>query len=412
MKYILLFFILISTTTLAQEWEHVSKFEGETGRFDDIHYYNRTIATTGMNTRYVAFSTDKGKNWVQKFVPSDGGRSLKLVNDSTAIVSNLTYGNMYRTTDLGDTWDEIIIQDTSFNGACGMTIYNDSTIFGVGTFYHGATLIKSTDYGLTWETKDLNHLASGLVDIKFYNEDIGIATGTSETGAVVLRTTDAGESWGLVHKTQGEEEYAWKIDFTNDSSHTFISVQALVDPTTVILKSSDMGATWSEIEHPYTQIQGICFWDKMNGAIGGWGLPILNTTDGGQTWVEDKNLVNQAINRFLKYDKITFAIGANLFINDDIHSSIEVPAPHSNKNLDISVFSNQNKTVVNITANNQDQIHYYIYDLNGNVLKSRVLVYLEKGINSIDLDNELTRGVYFISLLNNEGIYKHKFMVE
>lgn len=370
------------------------------------------MAAIGMSTDQILISKDAGQTWNKKEIPSRGGRSLKVMKDSVILVSNLTYSKIYRSIDFANSWSEISISDTLFKGACGMTTYNDSTIFGVGTFFYDATLIKSTDYGLTWEVKDLNHLASGLVDIKFYNENIGIATGTSETGAVVLRTTNAGGTWNLVHKTHGEEEYGWKIDFTNDSSYTFISVQAMVDTTTVILKSSDMGATWTEIKHPYTQIQGICFWDEMNGAIGGWGMPIYHTKDGGQTWVEQAGTGGQQINKFVKYENKTFATGENLFVNKDTKSSIEAPVLHNNKNLDINVVSNQNNTTINITANNQDQIHYYIYDLNGNVLKSRELVYLDKGQNSIDLGNELTRGVYFLSLLNNEGIYKQKFLVE
>ncbi len=411
MKYIFLFIILFSNYSLAQHWEYVSGLQTQVNRHDDIHFVENLVCIVGSNSDSTYISKDKGVTWNAIPNPSTSMRSVKFFNEKIGIIGSLRR-SIYRTVDGGDNWKEIVIKDTSFTGVCGMTIYNDSTIFGVGTFHFGASALKSMDYGLTWEVKDLNHLASGLVDIKFYNENIGIATGTSETGAVVLRTTDAGESWDLVHKTQGEDEYGWKIDFTNDSSHTFISVQAMVDPTTVILKSSDMGATWTEIEHPYTQIQGILFWDEMNGVIGGWNVNFLRTTNGGLDWKIVPGVGVQQINRIVRFEGNTYALGENLFVKKDTQSTIEAPAPHSNKNLDISVVSNQNKTVINITANNQDQIHYYIYDLNGNVLKSRVLVYLEKGINSIDLGNELTRGVYFLSLLNNEGIYKQKFMVE
>lgn len=410
MKYIFIFIILISTTTLAQEWELIPNLTPGQGRHDDIHFVDDLVCVVGNNSKNVYLSKDKGGTWSETLLEFSSMRSVKFFNEDIGIIGSLRRP-IYRTDDGGDSWKEIAITDTNYSGVCGLTIYNDSTIFGVGTYFYWAQLLKSTDYGLTWETKDLRHLASGLVDIKFYNENIGIATGTSETGAVVIRTTDGGDSWSLVHKTQGEQEYGWKIDFTNDSSFTFISVQAMVDPTTVILKSSDMGATWTEIEHKYTQIQGICFWDEMNGVIGGWGMSIYNTSDGGGTW-DEVPATGTNVNRFVRYEEDTYALGEYLMVKKDTQSTIEAPATHSNKNLDISVVSNQNKTVINLTANNQDQIHYYIYDLNGNVLKSRELVYLDKGLNSINLGNELTRGVYFISLLNNEGIYKQKFMVE
>lgn len=410
MKYTFLFIILFSTFSFAQEWELIPNLTPGQGRHDDIHFVGDLVCIVGNNSKNVYLSKNKGETWSETLLEFSSMRSVKFFNEKIGIIGSLRRP-IYRTDDGGDSWEEIAITDTNYSGVCGLTIYNDSTIFGVGTYFYWAQLLKSTDFGLTWETKDLSHLASGLVDIKFYNENIGIATGTSESGAVVIRTTDAGETWDLVHKTQGEQEYGWKIDFTNDSSHTFISVQSMVNPTTVILKSSDMGGTWTEIEHQYTQIQGICFWDEMNGVIGGWGMPILATTDGGETW-DKVPATGSNVNRFVRYGGNTYALGEYLMVKKDTQSSIENPQVDYEQNLDISVVSNQNKTVINLTANNQDQIHYYIYDLNGNVLKSRELVYLDKGQNSIDLGIELTRGVYFLSLLNNEGIYKQKFMVE
>ncbi len=413
MKTIIILIALLSCTfnyLHSQDWLPMENSLHFNTRCDDMSFIGSHGWAVNSHRDTVYKTTDYGETWESVGVLLGYLRSVEFLSKDIGFAGAFRNG-IYRTSDGGNTWDTIPVLDTNFHGICGIHITKDSTIFAVGTYFRSALILRSIDLGLTWEVTNLNDEIEGLVDVRFYNNNEGIAVGTGFDGGVVYRTSDGGDSWNLVYNTGVSDEWGWKIDLTVDEKFTFVSVQNLTADSTSILKSSDKGLTWTEIRHPYTDIQGICFWDEMNGAIGGWRLPIYETTDGGVTWKEIP-LGNANVNRFLKFDDFTLAGGVVMFKRTKNPTSVDIEDYTTNKNLDINISVDNSDVEVRINAKKPDQILYSVYDISGRVLISKKLEYLNEGNNSFNLDTQLKRGVYFLSLLNVEGIYKEKFLVE
>ena len=407
---ILIVALSTQTTTFSQSWQRVEDSKRFQGRCDDMSFVDNYgwLVTSVTDTLYK--STDYGVTWenIGKF--SGRLRSIEFLNKDIGLMGNLEAG-LYRTTDGGMNWDTIPIEHPNFTGVCGIHFTEDSTFYATGTYYKSALIMKSEDLGLTWEITDLGEFSDGLVEVVFYDNNIGLLTGTNENGAVIFRTTDAGDSWDIVYESKVEDEWGWKIDFTDDGKFTFVSVESFNTDSTVIVKSSDKGITWTEIKHPYTSIQGISFWDEMNGIIGGWRLPIIETTDGGQSWVEIENTEDANINRIIRFDDYILASGNKLHKRTEKPTTILDNNIPIFKNLDIEVSSVDGAVELNIKASYNDQIVYSIYDINGSVIVSKQLEYLVVGDNMIKLPPTFKKGVYFINLLNVEGVYRGKFLV-
>src|SRR5438552_1810508 len=79
-----------------------------------------------------------------------------------------------------------------------------------------ARMIKSTDGGATWASRDLAPLATTLVDVYFTSATDGLAVGSIgafpyESRAVVLQTADGGDTWQQRYLGNRLEEWGWKI---------------------------------------------------------------------------------------------------------------------------------------------------------------------------------------------------------
>lgn len=409
--YLLLTLVILVGTAYTQEWEPMQNSVHFGNRCDDMFFIDNIGWAINSNKDTVFKTTNSGETWGTSGVLNGYLRSIEFLSKDIGFVGAFRNG-IYRTSDGGASWDTIPIKDSTFRGICGIHIRKDSTIFAVGTYFFSALIMKSKDLGLTWTITDLSDEIKGLVDVKFYDNEVGLISGTGKNGAVIYRTSDGGDTWNLVYDTGVSDELGWKIDFTTDEKFTFISVENLTADSTSILKSSDRGLTWTEIRHPYTDIQGICFWDEMNGAIGGWGLPIIETTDGGLSWKEIKFTEGANVNRFLKFDDYTLAGGKVIFKKGKSSTSVQADNRLTPKNLDISIATGNGTAEITIKAVFSDQILYSVYDVSGRVLISKELKYLSEGSNTFKLDTKLGSGVYFISLLNVEGIYKTKFLIE
>ena len=106
---------------------------------------------------------------------------------------------LYRTEDAGESWQR---SEEPFNDIwwTGVTFINEDVAWAVGGRPNGAgnqrsdLILKSTDGGVTWETKldeEIDYKL-GLRAIDFADEMNGLAVGTY---GKVLRTTDGGEIW-------------------------------------------------------------------------------------------------------------------------------------------------------------------------------------------------------------------------
>ncbi len=99
---------------------------------------------------YVIQTTDGGYSWETKKTFIDNSSSIAnpiLTYDSLILVGRADPPNLFRSTDLGTTWQELYIDSSSFPPAVLSFCYNDQGIFFAGTTNK---IFRSTDFGLTW----------------------------------------------------------------------------------------------------------------------------------------------------------------------------------------------------------------------------------------------------------------------
>ncbi|GMQ81014.1 MAG: hypothetical protein BMS9Abin05_0444 [Rhodothermia bacterium] len=306
--FALCFGLLFTTESSAQavegRWRVLSEGPEANRRHDDVAFINESEGWIVNLEGKVYGTKDGGSSWEllhnNLFV---GFRSVAFANDRIGYLGTLSPGSvLLQTFDGGRNWINLTdrIKGTTPQSICGLWAVDENTIYGVGAFFGGPWLVKSTDGGVTWTSKVVGAGAKTLVDVYFKNRDEGYAVGgTADTGdglrgnAVVLRTTDGGSNWTQVHQTNHSSnvggEWGWKISFPSELVG-YVSLEYTgnnKNEPAKYLKTVDGGLTWTEHHIPgSTQVsglQGIGFITENIGWASGRGQTSV-TIDGGTTW--------------------------------------------------------------------------------------------------------------------------------
>jgi photosystem II stability/assembly factor-like uncharacterized protein len=210
------------------------------------------------------------------------------------------YGTILRSTDSGNIWTrqgEGQIADVDLSGVVAVGPLSawvvggsdhDSVLNpnGYGTVYH------TTDGGTTWERKGaVGEIGNvDLVKVTAYGDSVW-AVGTNG----ILHTSDGGATWTNQLPT-GYENVILQGVYTPDGNTVWVT-GGNKDGYATVLKSTDAGLTWTRQSNGPVQsadhLLGISATDvntawAVGGAPGGMGSShiILNTTDGGDTWID------------------------------------------------------------------------------------------------------------------------------
>lgn len=147
-------------------------------------------------------------------------------------------------------------------------------------------IYKTVDSAKTWTP--LNSTTNlPIRDIWFLNSDIGFAvggqnscggTGCIPPGGFILRTQNAGQSWNQIFTPSKKVEIT-SIYFVNNLIGFCVGDNE-------IFKTTDGGQSWTEnkINNFVGKMMKIKFIDTQNGFIVCFPNKILKTTDGGSTW--------------------------------------------------------------------------------------------------------------------------------
>ncbi len=230
-------------------------------------------------------STDNGATWA---TPSETKKIGFLQNihghhpsgtiiavgsaSSSAKGQQVLYSNNW-----GNTWRTADIPDIS-KDLRGVHMINATKAFAVGS---GGNIYRTTDAGQTWDSV-LNTSIYALSRVKFYDDNLGFATGNN---GYIWKTTDGGATW-TNKSVAGVTSTFGSIEFINAS--TII----LGGPRTLVLKSTDAGETFQQIVTAFPTTQGlaqITMADSLFGyAVGSTGVSgigyVWSTSDGGLTW--------------------------------------------------------------------------------------------------------------------------------
>jgi photosystem II stability/assembly factor-like uncharacterized protein len=206
---------------------------------------------------------------------------------------------IYRSSDRGTSWSSPMGGE-QFAGAYVRTIVIDPNASGsqTSTILYAATtsgLWCSTDSGTTWTQKRQEETYDVAVDGSSFPSTLYV---TDDSGT--YKSTDSGDSWNWVHDVllnSYNRVAIVKATLPQQSSAVYLLGPG--DPDHNLYKSTDRGATWSQIPTGCPQDADSC--DDAEGNIGfqvfavdpfnkqtilGGNSALYRTTDEGATWAE------------------------------------------------------------------------------------------------------------------------------
>ena len=309
-------FLILQNQTQAQNLKQITP--SPVGLHISVDYVSDQVAYAINTNGFLSKTIDGGKNWQQTSTNFSGLVStfdIDFVNESIGVMIG-NNGKISKTTDGGVTWKEITSGTTE--DLIDIFFLDSQTGFIAG---RGGTLLKSTDGGNSW-TSLTSGTSKNIRSIHFADALNGYAAGVE----TALKTTDGGSTWtsmfsnatGLLFEQvqflTSQKGYLinggvlwitnnggtnWTASSINGSvqTHKFIftdenTVYAIKTLSIDVYKSTDGGASWTKLTTPFTQNitaqqhHNLHFLDNNKGyLVGNTGL-ILQTTDGGTTWVQ------------------------------------------------------------------------------------------------------------------------------
>ncbi len=395
----------------AQGWEQLN-IPDSPSRYDDVFFLNENLGWAADGAGATVYkTTDGGQSWgLQLVTDEEYLRNIEFLNENIGFLGTLT-PNFYRTTDGGENWDVINIPNVV--AICGMDAVGESTIYGCGTYFGPAYIIKSTDSGENWEFIDMSPYATQLVEVLFVDEQTGFASGGSDEGGIILKTTNGGQNWTEIFNSGIPGELVWKMQrlFSNPDI-MFGAVESFNPLPGKLIKSTDGGQNWISRDVPDPFIQGVGFITENHGWMGGHNSGFLETFDGGETWNDTG--FGWSLNRFQIFDQnLVYCSGQSIYkYTDDLSvSDIDTQRPEEMK---ITVAPNPIQDVLKISVDFQRADHMVItlFDESGKRIEQLLRETISsKGMKNYQFKFNYPPGVYYILFHNDVG-YQSKRIIK
>jgi photosystem II stability/assembly factor-like uncharacterized protein len=244
-----------------------------------MHFANARFGLLGDCYGCVWRTSDSGSSWSAR-TPNNSTSitSIYCIDSSTAIITG--QNGIRRTTNQSDTLSIVYnnagvwILDVAFSTAA----YG----FAVG---RAGMVLRTTDAGLTW-TKTINDIGANLTDVAFTSNSNGMVVASDSS---IYSTTDGGYVW-----TRRTAPTVFNHIYCLDALNGFATGFKDRDFSSV-WRTTDSGQNWEFLFNNstwFTQLQGIGFWNAMQGCIigsytgsvGHYGNVEHYTTNGGSSW--------------------------------------------------------------------------------------------------------------------------------
>lgn len=225
--------------------------------------------------------------------PTAGIVELNVLTEDSLFASSSGSEGLLRSVNGGQSWDTLTFPNVA-NFKVHFLDPQTGFIAGYSAFAIGPTCFKTANGGQTWQPM-YDTIGGGdyFHKIHFVNKDTGF---TSRVG-LLSRTTDGGLSFSH-QELIPDNHYITNIHFISQSTG-FVSLVQYGDASHIdrIFKTTDCGATWSEVYNEssgpqqvfvYDGLSQMQFVDQQHGFAITTGSPgkILKTTDGGNSWTE------------------------------------------------------------------------------------------------------------------------------
>ena len=300
------------------------------------------IPTPYAATGFILKTTNGGDTWSSIKTDSESINWLENVFFSETNVGYITGYRpqtgalLFKTTDGGTSWNQIALDSSRLLRLSSACFIDRNTGYLTGyknkdaPFEWYGTILRTTDGGNTWSVINVNDPRDAILNsICFPESNTGYIAGPVYPGfgiynGIFLKTVDGGATWSNKSTTV---QCAFKSIFFTDKNTGFGVGETIIgtDESTLI-KTSDGGDTWSTVTLPTNMpitLNSICFSDANTGyAVGSQSYSalmgskfcaaILKTTDGGLTWkltlVKNANALNSV---YITRSGKVYAVGKN-----------------------------------------------------------------------------------------------------
>ena len=280
---------LTAGTTVSYNWEAKPGASGNfLGNNMSLHPTNRDVVFIAFGNR-VYKSLDKGENWqtIGSAIPSGSTPHSFFVSPIDTniwlVATESSPDKVYRTTDYGSTWTQVISQNFSNYGQPLEMDQNNPHVFYFAPDNGG--FWKSTDDGATFTEISGNYAFRSPCDIivAYDNSNmIFVADGITGSGqAKIYKSVNGGVNWNLVHTAASSE-----VPSMCNTVFQKNVVWATEWSGSTIYYSTNFGDNWSV--HHNNSFSGwgsdICREDPGMIITGSWGASATMSLDGGETW--------------------------------------------------------------------------------------------------------------------------------
>jgi photosystem II stability/assembly factor-like uncharacterized protein len=274
-SYVLVVLLFLAGPRAEAQWSGVDS--GTTSSLRGVYLLDSGVGYSVGDSGTILKSTDTGMTW--NALTSGTTKPLYDVyffNDAEGVAVG-DGGLILRTTDGGANWATVAsgvrdgLRSVSFSGANGISGGLSQDI------------LYSSDSGASWHVSQKGFFGGGFFGAQMLSPTLGVITGQNSIFQGLQGTTvDGGVHWTFhPFYFNGNEGSADDIFFFDDM--TGVSSGVLFDGTGAIARTSNGGADWNSTIFPQG-LQGIDFPKPESGFAVGFGGAILKSSDLGLTW--------------------------------------------------------------------------------------------------------------------------------
>ncbi|MES2593573.1 MAG: YCF48-related protein [Bacteroidota bacterium] len=267
---------ILKTTNAGATWVNIPTSGVSTNVIYSLYFTSITEGYAYDYSGKVLKTVNGGSNWspVSSGTPNTPGMLyFNNANDGLLVTST---GAISKTTNAGTSWTGVTSGTTDALG--GIDFFDANNGFTVGGNVSGntATILSTTDAGLTWSPVALGSGISRLNKVDFVDQNSGYVVGND--GAILKYSScPAGSGWNEL--TSGITNHLLGVSAPNGN------ICYVSGYSGKILKTSNGGSTWVQQNSGTSQhLYSICFTDVNNGYAVGDNSSAVKTTNGGLTW--------------------------------------------------------------------------------------------------------------------------------
>lgn len=246
----------------------------------------------------VFVSYDKGLHWTDKSKGIDNKEIWAVEVDSNnrnTIFAGSNDGDIYKSVDRAENWIKVKNRELEFETIFSIEVDpENSDVILAGSRY--GNIYRSEDGGLTWETiSDSKGLDTGgaISSIQFSPYDHNIVFATSgfmdvwdlDSKYGVFKSINNGKSWKPVPDGLEENVNFGDTAFDSINNDIVYAVSGLIgEEWGGLFKSEDLGETWTNIRSGAFSSVEVHPSNSDIIYVGGEGMSVWKSTDGGLTW--------------------------------------------------------------------------------------------------------------------------------